>query len=118
MFGGIKNISQLMKMASQAQEHMKHMDAELEAQSVEGESGGGAVRVVLNGKGRVMQLNLDANLLAGLAGDDKVVVEELIASAFNSAMEKVQELLKEQAQQAMGGADMSSIQKMFQQDGT
>lgn len=113
MFDKIKQMGELMKMAGQAKERMAELQAELEKKQVEGESGGGAVRVVLNGKGRVLKLEMDKPLLMGIAGDDKEMVEDLIVAAFNQGMDRVQELMAEQMQGLTGGMDMPDLEKLI-----
>lgn len=109
MFDNFKNLGNLMKLAAQAKEHAAEMQAELEKRTVTGESGGGAVRVTLNGKGRCLAIETDPSLFAGLVGDDKVMAEELIAAAFNAGMEKVQQLVLEQTQKITGGMDLPGL---------
>ena len=71
-----------------------------------GEAGAGAVRVTCNGKGVCLRVEFDANLLLGLAGDDKAMVEELTAAAINQANEKVKQLALEETRKLMGGMDL------------
>ena len=118
MFDKIKQMGELMKMAGQAKERMAELQAELEKKQVEGESGGGAVRVVLNGKGRVLKLELDKLLLLGIAGDDKEMVEDLIVAAVNQGMERVQELMGEQMRELTGGIDLPGLEGMIGGNGS
>lgn len=109
MFGGLKDFANLMKSMGQMKERMGQLQEDLERRTVEAESGAGAVRVTLNGKGRVLRLHLDPALLAGLAGDDRAMVEDLIASAFNAAMEKVQELMMDEFGKISGGMNLPGL---------
>lgn len=113
MFDQMKMLGSLMKNAGAIRERAEQMKAELENKAVEGESGGGAVRITMNGKGRVVRVDLEANLLKGLAGDDKVIVEELIAAAVNSAAEKVQQLVQEEVKKAAGGLEIPGLENML-----
>jgi DNA-binding YbaB/EbfC family protein len=113
MFDNLKNLGSIMKQAGEFQERAEQMKEELERKSVEGESGGGAVRVTLNGKGRCLRIELDEPLLAGLVGDDKAMVEDLIAAAYNAAMDKVQELVADEMKKAAGGIDIPGLQNML-----
>ena len=115
MFDQIKMLGNLMKNAGAIRERAEQMKAELERKIVEGESGGGAVRVTMNGKGRVVRIELEPNLLKGLAGDDKVIVEELIAAATNNAVDKVQQLMQEEFRKAAGGLDIPGLENMLGQ---
>ncbi|MEX2671125.1 MAG: YbaB/EbfC family nucleoid-associated protein [Phycisphaeraceae bacterium] len=113
MFDQFKNFGNLMKNAGAIREKAEQLKEELANRTVEGEAGGGAVRVTLNGKGQAMKVELDQNLLMGIAGDDKVIVEELIAAAINDGMEKVQRLLQEEMQKAAGGFDIPGLSGLF-----
>ncbi len=114
MFDNLKNIGQLMKVAGQAKQKAAELQAELEKKIIEGEAGAGAVRVTMNGRGRVLRVELDQPLLAGLAGDDKTMVEELIAAAVNAANEKVQQAVAEEMSKLTGGMDLGGLQNMLE----
>ncbi len=113
MFDQLKNLSGLMKNASAIREHVENLQKELDNRTVEGEAGGGAVRVVMTGRARVVRVDVDQNLMAGIAGDDKAVAEELIASAFNAAIAKVQETLMEELRKATGGMDIPGLANLL-----
>jgi len=115
MFDNIKNLGNVMKMAAQAKEKAGEMQAELERSRVTGESGCGAVRVTLNGKGRAQRVDIDPALMAGLAGDDKTMAEELIAAAFNDGMEKVQELVMEKTREMTGGLNIPGMEGLLEE---
>lgn len=113
MFGNFKNMANVMKMAGQAREKAEQLQRELEKRTVSGESGGGAVQVTLNGKGKAVHVEIDQPVLAGIAGDDKMMVEELLAAAFNAAHEKVQDLVMEETQKLTGDMDLGQLQQML-----
>jgi DNA-binding YbaB/EbfC family protein len=112
MFDQIKMLGSLMKNAGAIRERAEQFKRELETKSVDGESGGGAVRVTMNGKGRVIRLELDPHLFTALTGDDKAVGEDLIAAAVNQATEKVQQLMQEEIKKAAGGLDIPGLENM------
>jgi hypothetical protein len=113
MFENFKNLGNLMRMAGEAKQKMAEVQEELARQQVAGESGGGAVRITMNGKGEVLRVDLDQPLMAGLAGDDKAMVEELIAAAVNDAQQRVRELVAEQLKQVTGGMDVPGLSDML-----
>jgi DNA-binding YbaB/EbfC family protein len=118
MFDQFKNLASLMKNAGAIRERIEKFKDELQHMTVEGESGGGAVRVKLNGSGKCLLVDLNEPLIAGLGGDDNTMIEELIASAFNNANEKLQELIQEQMQKAAMEAGLPpGMEKMIGQDG-
>lgn len=115
MFDQFKNLGNMMKMAGEAKQRAAEMQAELERRTVTGESGGGAVRVTLNGKGRCLRLETDPALFAGLVADDKAMAEELIAAAFNDGMGKVQQVVAEELKKVTGGMDLPGLEGMVNQ---
>jgi len=117
MFDNIKNFGNLMKMAGQAREKAAELQERLAEIRVTGESGGGAVRVTVNGQGKAQNVELDAPLLAGLAGDDKEMVEDLIAAAINDASDKVQERVMEETRKLTGGLDLPGMDQLIGGDG-
>ena len=78
------NIGQLMKQAQQMQENMRRMQESLAAQEVEGQSGAGLVKVVMTCKHDVKRVTIDPSVLA----DDKDMLEDLVAAAFNDAVRR------------------------------
>ena len=88
MKGGLGN---LMKQAQKMQEQMLKQQEELAQQEINGESGGGLVKVVMNGRHEVRRITIDDSLLE----DDKDMLEDLLAAAVNDAVHKVEEKTKE-----------------------
>lgn len=85
----------LMKQAQQMQENMKKMQDELALIEVEGQSGAGLVKVVMTCKNDVRRVTIDPSLLT----DDKDMLEDLVAAAFNDAVRKAEATVQEK----MGG---------------
>ncbi|MDY7544935.1 YbaB/EbfC family nucleoid-associated protein [Glaciimonas sp. CA11.2] len=77
----------LMKQAQAMQDNMKKAQDQLGLIDVEGESGGGLVKVVMSCKNAVKRVTIDPSLLA----DDKDMLEDLVAAAFNDAVRKAEE---------------------------
>ena len=76
----------LMKQAQQMQDNMKKMQDELALVEVEGQSGAGLVKVTMTCKNDVRRVSIDPSLLA----DDKDMLEDLVAAAFNDAVRKAE----------------------------
>lgn len=76
----------LMKQAQQMQDNMKKMQEQLASIEVEGESGAGLVKVVMTCKYVVKRVTIDPSLLA----EDKDMLEDLVAAAFNDAVRKAE----------------------------
>lgn len=83
MKGGMGN---LMKQAQKMQKDMQRVQEEIASMEVEGQSGGGLVTVVMNGKHELRRVNIDDSLV----GDDKDMLEDLVAAAVNDATHKVE----------------------------
>ncbi|WP_423196842.1 MULTISPECIES: YbaB/EbfC family nucleoid-associated protein [unclassified Cupriavidus] len=81
----------LMKQAQQMQENMKKMQEQLAQIEVEGQSGAGLVKVVMTCKNDVKRVSIDPSLLA----DDKDLLEDLVAAAFNDAVRKAEATTQE-----------------------
>ncbi len=113
MFDQMKQFGALMKNAGEIKRRAEEMKQELEHRTVDGEAGGGAVRVTMNGHGRVMRVYLDDVLFGALAGDDKAIGEELIASAFNDGSQKLKALVAEEMKKAAGGLDLPGLENLM-----
>ena len=81
----------LMKQAQQMQENMRKMQEQLATVEVEGQSGAGLVRVTMTCKHDVKRVAIDPSLL----GDDKDMLEDLVAAAVNDAVRKVEATTQE-----------------------
>jgi len=81
----------LMKQAQQMQENMKKMQDQLAQIEVEGQSGAGLVKVLMTCKNDVKRVTIDPSLLA----DDKDLLEDLVAAAFNDAVRKAEATTQE-----------------------
>ncbi len=87
----MKGIKDLMQQAQAMQEKMQGMQDELASAEVVGESGAGLVSVVMTGKHEVRRVTIDD----AVYGEDKTVLEDLLAAACNDAAHKVEALHKE-----------------------
>ena len=83
-FGGGNQMQQLMKQAQKMQEQMAKAQEELEEAEIEGESGSGLVKVVVNGKKVVKSISIDPK---AVDPDDVEMLEDLIVAALNTAYE-------------------------------
>jgi DNA-binding YbaB/EbfC family protein len=76
----------LMKQAQAMQDNMKKAQEQLAQIEVEGQSGAGLVKVVMTCKNDVKRVTIDPSLL----GDDRDMLEDLVAAAFNDAVRKAE----------------------------
>jgi DNA-binding YbaB/EbfC family protein len=88
MKGGLGNI---MQKAQQMQADLQKAQEQLAQEEVTAESGGGLVKVVMNGKHEIRSISIDDSLL----GDDKDMLEDLVTAAINAAVSKVASKMQE-----------------------
>jgi len=81
------------------QEDLKKAQEELNAMQVMGESGGGLVTILMTGKREARKVTIDPSLL----GDDKDMLEDLVAAAINDAVNKVAKMKKEKMADVTAG---------------
>ena len=96
----MNNMSQIMKQAKAMQEKMAEMQKKIEETEIEGSSGGGAVKIVMNGKHEVKNLFLDPSIVNS---DEKEVLEDLIIAALNDVNKKIAESTNDQLGAMSGG---------------
>src|SRR5262245_30000008 len=102
------NIGNMMKQAQQLQANMKRAQAEIAALEVTGEAGGGMAKVTMTGKHEVRRVALDPSLL----GDDKDMLEDLIAAAINDAVQKIEKASQAKMSSVMGGMNLPPGMKL------
>ena len=81
----------LMKQAQQMQDNMRKMQEQLASVEVEGQSGAGMVKVVMSCKHEVKRISIDPSLI----GEDKEMLEDLVAAAVNDAVRRVEATVQE-----------------------
>jgi len=86
-------LSTLMQKAQELQERMKEMQDTASSRTVEAQSGGGMVRVVVDGSLRLRKIEIDA---AMIAANDKSMLEDLILVAVNDGMARAQKMLADE----------------------
>ena len=105
MKGGIGN---LMKQAQKMQEEMQQAQEKLAQEEVTGESGGGLVKVMINGKHETRRVEIDDSLM----GDDKEMLEDLIAAAMNDANQRVTQKMQESMSGLTAGLNLPPGMKL------
>lgn len=117
MFDNLKNLASLMGQAKEMRAKMEQMQAELARQTVQADAGAGAVRVTMNGKFEVVNLEFEPSMIATLAGAgaqaDRQMVEELVLAALAAAHAKVRELLEREMSQMTGGLDLKGFEGLL-----
>jgi DNA-binding YbaB/EbfC family protein len=104
----MKGLGQLMKQAQEMQANMQKAQEELAEMEVTGEAGGGMVKVRMTCKHDVRAVEIEPNLL----GDDKDMLEDLIAAACNDANRKVETTVQEKLSSLTGGLPLPAGMKL------
>jgi nucleoid-associated protein EbfC len=94
------NIADMMKQFQDMQAKMQEAQARLEANLVTGQSGGGMVKVTMNGKGAVASVAIDPSLMKP---EEKEILEDLLVAAHNDAKSKAEQLMAESLKDVTGG---------------
>ena len=96
------DLNEIMKQAKLMHEQFQKAQEEQLKTMTEGESGAGLVKVVMNGKHDVISVSMDD----GVMGEDKAVIEDLLAAAVNDAVRKIEEKNKDALGSMAGGMKM------------
>ena len=102
------NFNDLMKQAEAMQANMQKAQAEIGNIEVVGEAGGGMVKVTMTGKHEAKRVAIDASLV----GDDKEMLEDLVAAAINDAVHKVEQTTQQKMSGLMSGMQLPPGMKM------
>ena len=92
-------LGNIMQQAQKMQEDLKKAQEELALMQVQGQSGGGLVTIVMTGKRETRKVTIDDSLL----GEDKDMLEDLVAAAINDAVTKVAKMKKEKMSDITAG---------------
>jgi len=101
-------LANMLQQAQKLQENIKQAQEELAEARVQGESGGGLVRITMTGKRLVLKVEIDESLVK----DDRDMLEDLIAAAVNDAVNKVAALKQEKMSGLTGGFELPAGLKM------
>ncbi|MCH8502890.1 MAG: YbaB/EbfC family nucleoid-associated protein [Ectothiorhodospiraceae bacterium] len=105
MKGGLGN---LMKQAQKMQADMQKAQEEIARLEVTGQAGGGLVSLTMNGKHEVRKVAIDDSLF----DDDRDMIADLVAAAFNDAVRRVQETTQERMSELTSGMGLPPGMKL------
>lgn len=114
MFKGLGDIASLMKQASEMKGRMSEMQDKLAQLRIKGSAGGGMVSIEVNGKHDVLGCVIDESLLS--AGD-REMLEDLIVSAMNDAMNRSRQAAADSMQDLTGGMNIPGLENAMSQLG-
>lgn len=103
------NIQKMLKQAQQMQSKLGELQSDMEAREFEGNSGAGAVKVTLTGKGQLVKIALDASLLNA---DEKDMLEDLIIAAHRDAKDKADAAMADAMGSLTGGLNLPAGMKL------
>ena len=106
----MKDLFKMMQQAGQIQARMQKMQEDLAALELEGQSGGGMIKVVLNGKGEMKGCRIDASLMKP---GEAEIVEDLIVAAAKDAKSKVEATMQSKMAEVTGGLPLPPGLKLF-----
>ncbi len=93
------NMSTMLNQAREVQKKIEEVQSDLEKITINAESGGGLVTVMINGKQEILELNISKEALK----EDKELLEDLIISAINKALSDSQEEMQSRMNSVTGG---------------
>ena len=104
--GGGANMNQMIKQAQKMQEQMLKMQEEMESKTYEAAAGGGAVKVVIDGKRELLEVSLSPEVVDP---DDIEMLQDLIVAAVNEGMRKVDADSSAQLGSITGGLNIPGL---------
>jgi DNA-binding YbaB/EbfC family protein len=102
------NIGNMMKQAQALQENMKKAQAEIAQMEITGESGGGMVKITINGRHEARRVQIEPTLLT----EEREMLEDLLAAAFNDAVHKLEAASQGKMASLMGGLQLPPGMKL------
>ena len=108
--GATMDLKKMMKQAQEMQGRLQQMQEDLAALEVEGQSGGGLVKVKVNGKLEARGLKIDPSLIKP---EEAEILEDLIVAAFQDAKRKAEAAAQAKMQELTGGLALPPGLKLF-----
>lgn len=103
------DFNNMLKQAQELQKKMADAQKKVEELEAEGTSGGGLVKVKINGKNVTTSISIDESLISK---DEKEILEDLIVAALNDARENVQKKISEEMSSLTGGLKLPPGMKL------
>ena len=103
---GMANMGIMMKQVQKMQADMKKMQAEMETRTLEATAGGGAVKVIANGKQEILSIVISPE---AVDPEDVEMLQDMILAAVNEALQKTQEMMQEEMQKITGGLSIPGV---------
>ncbi|TJX13613.1 YbaB/EbfC family nucleoid-associated protein [Tissierella creatinini] len=100
------NMNNMMKQMQKMQKQMEDIQAELEVKEVEASAGGGAVKVVCNGKREVLSIKIEESVVDP---EDVEMLQDLVMAAVNEALRKAESMMNEGMKKVTGGLNIPGL---------
>lgn len=104
------NIQGLMKQAQAMQKKMEEMQEKLSKEEITGQSGGGMVKITMNGKFEMKKVEIDPALVNAEETD---ILEDLITAAYNDAKNKIDANMQNNMSSMTGGMNLGGLKLPF-----
>ena len=105
----MNNFNNMIKQAQDLQKKMAEAQEKVETLEAEGISGGGEVKITINGKNNVTSVNIDET---AIDKNEKEILEDLIVAAFNDARDKIQRKIADEMSSLTGGIKLPPGMKL------
>ena len=105
----MNNFNNMLKQAQDLQKKMAEAQEKVETLEAEGISGGGIVKITINGKNNVTSVNIDET---AIDKNEKEILEDLIVAAFNDARDKIQRKIADEMSSLTGGIKLPPGMKL------
>ena len=106
----MKGLGDIMQQAQKMQATLSQMNKEVEKKTAEAAAGGGMVTVVANGKGELVSVRVEKEIVDP---EEKEMLEDLVLAAANEALRKVQKLKEEELKKVTGGMKIPGMPNIF-----
>ncbi|WP_422487264.1 YbaB/EbfC family nucleoid-associated protein [Gudongella sp. DL1XJH-153] len=100
------NMNNMMKQMQKMQKKMEEVQAQVDATELEATSGGGAVKVVVNGKREVLDISIDQSVVDP---EDVEMLQDLVMAAVNEALRKAEEFSSKEMSKVTGGLNIPGM---------
>lgn len=104
------DMSNIMKQAQEMQEKMSKIQEDLAQKEITGTAGGGMVTVLVNGKGEILSVKIEKELITP---DETEMLQDLIVAATNDGLRKAKELGNQEMGHLTGGMKIPGLSNMF-----
>lgn len=100
------NMNNMMKQMQKMQKKMEEVQAQVDATELEATAGGGAVKVVVNGKREVLDIEIDPSVVDP---EDVEMLQDLVMAAINEALRKAEEFATKEMSKVTGGMNIPGL---------